>query len=98
MFPVQIEEHLLDLDPTRMCELLVGPPEVNVIGVGELPLYLRIAITTWGELPVCAGCVGSVQRHVVDDGEVADLPCFDRRTRLVWIKQRCRCPNVAARW
>ena len=24
---------------------------------------------------------------------MADLPCFGRRTRLVWTKQRWRCPN-----
>ena len=26
-----------------MCELLVGLPDVNVVGVGDWPLFLRIA-------------------------------------------------------
>ncbi len=40
------EEPLLETNPTRMCELLVGLPDVNVIGVGEWPEYLRVVITT----------------------------------------------------
>jgi transposase len=80
-------------DPTRMCELLVGLPDVNVIGVGDWPHYLRIAITTRAERPLCPSCEGVVHRHDVDEVELADLPCFGRRTRLVWHKQRWRCPN-----
>ena len=80
-----------------MCELLVGLSDVNVIGVGDWPLYLRIVIATRGERPVCSGCGGGVHRHDVDEVELADLPCFGRRTRLVWHKQRWRCPNPACR-
>jgi len=83
----------LETNPTRMCELLVGLPEVNVIGVGDWPEFLRIAITTRADRPVCPGCGGTVHRHDVDEVELADLPCFGRRTRLVWHKLRCRCPN-----
>ncbi len=46
-----------------MCELLVGLPDVNVIGVGDWPDYLRIAITTRAERPVCPGCGGRVHRQ-----------------------------------
>jgi hypothetical protein len=31
--------------------------------------------------------------HDVLDVELVDLPCFGRRTRLVWSKQRWRCRN-----
>lgn len=78
-------------DPTRMCELGVGLPDVNVIGVGEWPLYHRIVITTRGERPVCGGCGGGVHRHGIDEVELCDLACCGRRTRLVWRKQRWRC-------
>jgi transposase len=87
----------LESDPSRMCELLVGLPDVNVIGVGDWPLYLRIAITTRAERPACPGCGGVVHRHDVDEVELADLPCFGRRTRLVWHKRRWKCPNPACR-
>jgi transposase len=36
-------------------------------------------------------------RHGINEVELADLPCFGRRTRLVWLKQRWRCPNPARR-
>jgi transposase len=76
-----------------MCELLVGLPDVNVIGVGHWPHWLRVMITTRAERPVCPGCGGGVWSHGTDDIELADLPCFGRRTVLVWRKQRWRCPN-----
>jgi transposase len=83
----------LESDPTRMCELLVGLPDVNVNGVGDWPLFLRIAITTRAPRPSCPGCGGGVHAHDTDEVELADLPCFGRRTRLVWSKLRWRCPN-----
>ncbi len=38
-----------------MCALLVGLPAVNVIGVGDWPLWLRVVIDTPGERPECGG-------------------------------------------
>jgi hypothetical protein len=69
----------LETNPTLICELLVGLPDVNVIGVGDWPDYLRIAITTRGR---SAG-LSRVRRRGVDEVKLADLPCFGRRTRLV---------------
>jgi hypothetical protein len=83
----------LETDSTRMCELHVGLPDVNVEGVGDWPRWLRVAITTRSARPVCVACVGAVHRHGVDEVELVDLPCFGRRTRLVWSKSRWRCPN-----
>jgi len=34
-----------------------------------------------------------VWHHDDLDVELVDLPCFGRRTRLVWCKSRWRCPN-----
>ncbi len=42
----------METDPTRMCELLVGLPDVEVVGVGEWPLWLRIAEHHGGSLVV----------------------------------------------
>lgn len=83
----------METDPTRMCEVLVGLPDINVSGVGEWPLYLRIADMARHVRPVCHGCGRGVQRHGIDEVELVDLPCFGRRTRLVWRKQRWRCPK-----
>ena len=83
----------METNPTRMCELLIGLPDVNVVGVGEWPRWLRIAITTRAERPRCPGCGGAVWQHDRVDVELVDLPCFGRQTRLLWSKQRWRCPN-----
>lgn len=87
----------METDPTRMCELLVGLPDVNVKGVGDWPLWLLVVISTRALRPSCPSCAGTVWRHGVDEVELADLPCFGRRTRLVWVKQRWRCPNALCR-
>jgi transposase len=84
----------LETNPTRMCELLVGLPDVNIDGVGDWPGWLRIVITKRGARPCCHVCNGPVHRHDVDEVELTDLPCFGRRTRLVWAKQRWRCPKA----
>jgi transposase len=84
----------VETDPTRICELLVGLPEVVVLGVvdppdGPLEVYIEQA----GGRPSCLGCGGV---PVVKDRDVVplvDLPAFGRPTRLVWRKIRWRCPT-----
>lgn len=86
----------METDPTRMCALLVGLPGVTVVGVGDWPGWLRIAITTNPPRPSCCG--RAAWRH--DDREVVlvDLPVFGRPTRLVWCKQRWKCPSCRRTW
>ena len=86
-------EPLLESDPTRMCALLVGLPDVVVVGVGEWPRWLRICVTTPTARPGCPGCGGAVHDHGRREVELVDLPVFGRPARLVWAKQRWRCPN-----
>jgi len=86
----------LETDPTRMCELLVGLPDVVVTGVGDWPGWLRIGIETRRHEPrVCAGCGSLGRGHGRRDVVLVDLPVFGRATRLVWCKQRWRCVNPA---
>lgn len=78
-----------------MCALLVGLPFVHVIGVGEWPRWLRVVIATNGVRPLC-GCGTVPHGHGVRDVELVDLPVFGRPARLVWRKQRWRCPSCRA--
>ena len=78
-----------------MCALLVGLPGVVVVGVGEWPRWLRINVTSTRSRPTCTGCGGVVHDHGRRDVELVDLPVFGRPARLVWAKQRWRCPNRA---
>jgi transposase len=75
-----------------MCELLVGLPEMNVLGVvdavGEM---LRVHVETRVARTGCERCgvIARVKERPVV--ELVDLPCFGRPTRLVWHKRRWSC-------
>jgi transposase len=88
----------LDTDPTRMCELLVGLPDVVVTGVGDWPSWLRIAIEARRERPCCAGCGTAAHGHGRRVVVLVDLPVFGRAARLVWTKRRWRCPSCSITW
>lgn len=87
----------METNPTRMCALLVGLPDVTVVGVGEWPCWLRIVISIELERPRC-GCGQLAHRHGVREVELVDLPVFGRPARLVWRKQRWRCPGCGRSW
>jgi transposase len=78
-----------------VCELLVGLPDVNVLGVDDFDPDepLRVHVETRGPRPNCPQCATPVvvkERPVV---ELVDLPVFGRRARLVWRKHRWWCPD-----
>lgn len=81
----------MSVDATRMCELLVGLGDVNVLEVAETEIGLRVRIETRLPRPVCVGCGGAVSVKDRAEVEHADLPCFGRQTVLVWRKIRWQC-------
>ena len=81
----------METDATRMCALLVGLPDVTVVGVGEWPSWLRIVIESGLEPSACCG--RAAHRHGVREVVLVDLPVFGRPARLVWRKQRWRCSS-----
>lgn len=87
----------MESDATRMCALLVGLPDVTVLGVGEWPSWLRVTVMVVGGRRVC-GCGGVVHRHGVREVVLVDLPVFGRPARLVWRKQRWRCTACGCCW
>jgi transposase len=78
-----------------MCALLVGLPDVTVVGVGEWPKWLRVEVTTNLERPSCCG--RTAWHHGTRDVVLVDLPVFGRPARLVWRKHRWRCPTAGGR-
>lgn len=80
-------------DATRMCELLVGLGDVDVLEVVEPDGQLVITIATRGPRPDCGGCGGPVSVKDRSEVSLADLPCFGRPTTLVWRKVRWVCPS-----
>ncbi len=85
---------MVERDATRMCELLVGLVEVAVLGVdddGVGPLVVHVESTgRRSGCPECGLFGWSKDRPAVT---LVDLPCFGRRTRLVWHKHRMVCPD-----
>lgn len=84
----------MSTDPTRMCELLVGLPEVNVLSVSDVAgSPLEISVETRTGRPACSACDRAAtvkDRPVV---VLVDLPAFGRPSRLLWRKFRWKCPN-----
>ncbi|MDQ6909493.1 MAG: ISL3 family transposase [Actinomycetota bacterium] len=79
-----------------MCELLVGLPDVTVLGiVDELGGPLRVHVETRGEQRSCGGCGAAGRVKERPEVELVDLPVFGRQARLVWHKHRLVC-NVSA--
>jgi len=75
-----------------MCELLVGLPDMNVLGVvDEVDEMLEVHVETRVDRTGCGRCgvVARVKERPVV--VLVDLPCFGRPTRLVWHKRRWSC-------
>ena len=84
----------METDPTRMCELLVGLPEVIVFGVVDRSGHpLEVHIEQAGDRPGCLGCGARPLVKDRDVVELVDLPCFGRQVRLMWRKVRWSCPD-----
>ena len=82
----------MEQDPTRICELLVGLGDVDVVGVDDEatePLVVHIQTRS---RPVCGGCGGLVWSKDISLVRLVDLPVFGRPVRLVWHKHRWFCP------
>ncbi len=78
----------MEQDPTRICELLVGLGDVDVVGVDDEatePLVVHIQTRS---RPVCGGCGGLVWSKGTSAVRLVDLPVFGRAVRLVWHKWR----------
>lgn len=84
----------METDPTRMSEVLVGLPDVDVLGVtgpasdGSVLMVEVASRADQGWCPVCG-----VKARVKDTTPVVlvDMACFGRPARLVWHKQRWAC-------
>jgi len=81
-------------DPIRMCELLVGLPDVNVLAVEDdtsLKVHIELRDPS-RRCPDCGEVGGLKERRRV---ELVDLAAFGRPVRLVWHKHRWTCPSDA---
>ena len=81
------------VDPTRVCELLVGLGDVKILGAVDEPGGpVIVHVETRAPRPLCGGCGGAVWCKDQRPVELVDLPAFGRPARLVWHKRRWTCP------
>ena len=72
------------VDSTRVCELLVGLGDVEVLGVGDdAGEPLRVHIRRRAPRPGCAACGGALWSDGERAVELVDLPVFGPAARLV---------------
>ncbi len=84
----------METDGRRMCEVLVGLGEVDLVGVEELVGgRLRVTIRSRRPRPLCGGCGGRVWSKGDQSVGLVDLPAFGRPVRLLWLKRRWMCPD-----
>jgi len=86
----------VETNATRMCALLVGLPDIVVLGVeDEAGSPLRVHVETIASVVGCSGCGTRAwskgRRPVV----LVDLAAFGRPAVLVWHKRRWLCPERA---
>ena len=76
-----------------MCELLVGLPDVEVVGVDDPePGWLVVVVAVREERPVCDRCGTAAWVKDYREVDLVDLPAFDQRVTLRVIRTRWRCP------
>ncbi len=79
----------METNPIRVCELLVGLPDVQVLGVDDSPGEpLRVHVETRGPRPRCPQCGARALVKDRDPVELVDLAVFGRPARLVWRAER----------
>jgi transposase len=79
-----------------MCELLVGLPDVRILGVhGRANDVLRIYVESKGGRPGCTNCGVAAQLKDRSAVELVDLPCLGRATRLISNKCRWKCAEAS---
>ena len=84
----------MESNPTRMCELLVGLPEVRVLAVDDRRGEpIRVHVEQAGDRPDCLGCGTLAKVKDRDVVELVDLPYAGRPSRLVWHKVRWSCSD-----
>jgi len=77
------------IDATGMCEVLVGLPDVTVLGVIDVAgRAIEVVIEQRAVRPCCALCGTPARVKDRPDVSLVDLPCFGRAARLVWREHR----------
>ena len=82
-------------DGTGLAEALLGLDGFRILAVTEGPAEVVITIETTAAVVGCNSCGVRAESQDRVAVSIRDLACFGRPTRLVWVKRRWRCVEVA---
>lgn len=78
-----------------MCELLVGLPDVDVLGVDDVePGRLLVVVAAREQRPSCGRCGTAAWVKDYREVDLVDLPAFDQRVILRVVRTRWCCPRL----
>ena len=83
----------LETDPKKVLELLVGLPEVSVLGVSCSGPVVELHVEKLAQDVGCPTCGVMAQFKGWREVGLIDLPAFGKPTRLHWHKRRWRCAD-----
>lgn len=84
----------MELDPIRMCELLVGLPQVDVVGVDQPePGVLVVLVEPRLGRPSCGRCATPGWVKDYREVDLVDLPSFGQPVTLRVLRTRWSCPR-----
>ncbi len=87
----------METNATRMCELLVGLGDVDVLGVDDTAgEFVEVTVQTRSIRAFCSGCGVLATLKEYQPTVLVDLACFGCPARLCWRNRRWRCPEPAA--
>ncbi len=93
--PIESGESLWSQITIRMCELLVGLPDVDVVGVKEIePGVLVVMIEPRQSRPPCGRCGTMAWVKDRREADLVDLPTFGQTVTLRVLRTRWSCPRV----
>jgi transposase len=84
----------LETDPKKMLELVVGLPEVSVLGVFTRSTHLDLHVETLATVVGCPTCGVPANFKGWREVVLVDLPAFGTPAKLHWHKRRWRCADA----
>jgi len=85
----------MERDPGKMLELLVGMPDVRVLGVETTDNVVRIEIESTIDRATCERCGAEAELLGIKSDEKVDLPVMGTPSRFIVRRRRWRCPTAS---
>ena len=83
----------LETDPKKVLKLVVGLPDVSVLGVNISGAVVDLHVEKLAELVCCPSCGAKARLKGWREVVLVDLPAFGKPTRLHWHKRRWCCAD-----